>query len=70
MEQEVLVVNANISITPTAIKAIVANAKAIVGKDENGRYRVDTADKVSEMVSLFLEKMNFEGFVQDIDNYK
>ena len=30
--------------------------KKIAGTDEKGIYRVDTAEKVNEMVSSFLEK--------------
>ena len=62
-------VHVNVTMTESALAAIVENAKRIAGKDERGRYRVDTADKVGEMISLFLEKYDFEGFVQDEKNY-
>jgi hypothetical protein len=58
-----------VTVTGAALSAIVDNAKRIAVRDENGRYRVDTADKVGEMISLFLEKYDFENFVRDADNY-
>lgn len=70
MEDEYVRVNANIDITTSALQAIVANAKVIAGKNEKGYYRIDTADKVSDMVSLFLRKMDFDAFVKNIDNYR
>jgi len=62
-------VHVNVSLTGAALSAIVDNAKKIAGRDEKGRYRVDTADKVGEMISLFLEKYNFESFVRNENNY-
>ena len=62
-------VRVNVTVTGAALSAIVDNAKRIAGRDEDGRYRVDTADKVGGMISLFLEKYDFEGFVRDADNY-
>ena len=43
--------------------------KRIAGRDENGVYRVDTADKVSEMISQFLLENDFEGYVKNIEHY-
>ena len=70
MQDESIRVNANIDLTPAALQAIVANAKAVAGADEKGIYRVDTADKVSEIISLFLHKMDFESFARNIENYQ
>lgn len=62
-------VHVNVTVTGGVLKAIVDNAKRIAGRDEKGGYRVDTADLVGEMISLFLEKYDFEGFVNDEKNY-
>lgn len=62
-------VHVNVAVTGASLSAIVDNAKRIAGRDERGGYRVDTADKVGEMISLFLEKFDFDSFVRDINNY-
>jgi len=62
-------VNAVVEITALSLQTIVATVKAITGRDEKGVYRVDTADKVGEMISRFLLEKDFESFVKDIDNY-
>ncbi|MBW1759793.1 MAG: hypothetical protein JRI88_05685 [Deltaproteobacteria bacterium] len=67
--KETINVNANVEMTVSSLKAIVENAKKIAGCDEKGRYRVDTADKVSEMISRFLLENDFENYVKDIENY-
>lgn len=67
--KQTLLVRANVELTPEALQAIVQNAKEIAGADEKGIYRVDTADKVSEMISKFLLEKDFEAYVQDIANY-
>jgi hypothetical protein len=67
--KETITVRANIEVTPEAIQAVVANAKAVAGRDERGMYRVDPADKLNEMISLFLQKHDFEGFVKNAENY-
>ena len=64
-----ITVRANVEMTTTALQAIVANAKAAAGKDEKGVYRVDTADKVSEMISRFLKEHDFESFVANPKNF-
>jgi hypothetical protein len=65
-----IAVRVNIEMTPASLQAIVENAKKIAGTGDKGYYTVDTADKVGEMISLFLLEKNFEGFVMDIENYK
>lgn len=62
-------VHVNIEITAGALSAIVTHAKAMAGKDARGGYRIDTADLVGRMVSLFLDRHDFEGFVADLKNY-
>jgi hypothetical protein len=68
-KKDTLIVRANVEMTAASLEAIVENAKKISGPDEKGGYRVDTADKVSEMISRFLLESDFESFVRDIDNY-
>ncbi len=66
---EKLEVHVNVEITAGALSTIVDNAKNLAGKHEKGGYHVDTADMVGRMISLFLEKNDFEAFVGDINNY-
>jgi len=69
--KDIIEVNVNVKMPVIALQTIVENSKKIVGLDkEKGYYRIDTADKVSEMISKFLLENNFEKFVQDIDNFK
>ena len=67
--KDTLMVRANVEMTASSLQAIVENAKKVSGPNEKGVYRVDTADKVSEMISRFLLENDFEGFVKNIDNY-
>ncbi len=68
-KKETLLVRANVEMTAASLQAIVENAKRISGPNEKGGYRVDTADKVSEMISRFLLENDFENFVKNVDNY-
>ena len=68
-EKKTLPVNVVVNITPHALEAIVENVKQLVGRDEKGVYRVDTADKVGDMISQFLLEKDFEAYVKDIENY-
>lgn len=63
-----LVINVNVEIPATALQAIVANAKKIAGHDQKGIYRIDTADKVSQVISKFLLETDFETYAKDIQN--
>ncbi|MBI9088186.1 MAG: hypothetical protein JEZ12_03110 [Desulfobacterium sp.] len=67
--KEIVTVQVNLDITVEALKAVVANAKAVAGTDAGGVYRVDTADKLGEIISRFLEGHDFEGFAKDLENY-
>ena len=67
--QETLLINANVEISATALQAVVENSKLIAGKDKDGRYRLDTAEKVGEMISRFLFEKKFESYAENIDNY-
>lgn len=66
---ETITISAKVDITPAALEAVVENAKQLTGRNEKGHYRVDTAEKVNEMISKFLAKYDFESFAKDIDNY-
>ena len=66
---DTVIVQVNIEIATVSLEAIVENAKKKAGRNEKGVYRIDTADKVSEMISRFLLGNDFEGYVKNIDNY-
>jgi hypothetical protein len=68
-KKETLIVRANVELTADCLKAIVENLKKISEPDEKGVYRVDPADKVSEMISRFLRENDFEAFVKDSSSY-
>ncbi len=67
--EDPLTIHINISIAPSTLKTIVNNAKAVFGKDPNGRYTIDTADLTSELISRFLVEKDFESYVKDTANY-
>lgn len=67
--KESITVHVNVDLTTASLEAIVANVKKIVGRNEKGGYRVDTADKVGEMISRFLMEYDFENYVKNIKNY-
>lgn len=67
--KELITVRVNVEITAASLQAIVENVKKIVGRNEKGVYRVDTADKVGEMISRFLQNNDFESYVENIENY-
>jgi hypothetical protein len=67
--KDMITVHVNIEITATSLQTIVENVKRFAGRDEKGVYRVDTADKVSEIISRFLQDKDFEGYVKRIENY-
>jgi hypothetical protein len=65
--KDTLRLNVTVEISSQTLQAIVAIAKKTVGQEANGSYRVDTADKVSEMVTKFLQEHNFDGFVAELN---
>ena len=67
--KETITVNVNVEMTAASLQAIVENPKKIEGRDEKGVYRIDTADKVSEMISQFILENDFESYAKNIDNY-
>ncbi|BBO79838.1 hypothetical protein DSCO28_04040 [Desulfosarcina ovata subsp. sediminis] len=62
-------VHVNIEISAAALQAVVANSKRKTGADESGRYRVDTADALADMISKFLQQKGFDDFARDPENY-
>lgn len=62
-------VHVNIELPAVALQSVVANSKKKVGKDEKGRFRVDTADMLAELISKFLQEKDFKRFADDINNY-
>ena len=62
-------VHVNVELPASALQSVVANAKNKVGKDETGRYRVDTADVLADLISKFLQEKGFDQFAADPDNY-
>ena len=62
-------VNVTLEISADTLQAVVANAKKLAGQDASGVYRIDTADKLGEMVTRFLEEKDFETYVKEIANY-
>ena len=67
--KDMITVRVNVDIPTDALKTIVQIAKQIVGPDEKGHFRVDTADKVGEMISRFLLENEFEQYVGNPENY-
>jgi hypothetical protein len=68
-EKDLIEVHVNVTITIASLQAIVENAKKISGRNEKGHYQVDTAGKVSQMISRFLLENDFEAYVRDINNF-
>ena len=68
--EDTITVNVVVEMTAASLKAIVENAKRLSGRNEKGHYTVDTADKVSEMISRFLLEKDFEHFVKTTENYR
>jgi hypothetical protein len=68
-QEDMLRIHVNISISASALQTIVANAKKLAVRDPNGTYRVDTSERVGEIITRFLAEKNFEGFAGDLDNY-
>jgi len=69
-ETDMIEVNVVLKIPTASLQAIVENAKKMVGRNAKGHYRVDTADRVGEMISAFLLENDFEAFAKDSNNYR
>lgn len=66
---DMITINATIDIPAAALQAVVDNAKQAAGKDEKGAYRVDTHEKLCEIISAFLVEKDFLAYVRDVNNY-
>jgi len=66
---DMITINATVDIPAAALQAVVDNAKKAAGKDEKGAYRVDTHEKLCEMISAFLTENDFLAYVQNPNNY-
>jgi hypothetical protein len=69
MQTDHLRVNVVIHVSATALQEIVAQCKRVGLRDANGMCRVDTADRLGELVSRFLHENDFEAYVKDPGNY-
>ena len=67
--EDTIVVSATVEMTTRSLQDIVSMAKALTGRDHEGRYRVDTAEVVNQMISRFLLEKDFEGYVRQQENY-
>ncbi len=67
--KDTLTIHVNLEISSGALQAIVANARALAGRDEKGHYRVDTADLTGRVISRFLAEKDFEAYAADAGNY-
>ena len=63
-------VNVNIGISGATLQKIVQTAKDIVGRNDKGHYRIDTADLLEDMLSTFIEEKGFETYIEDRENYR
>lgn len=67
---DTLDINVTVNIKAATLQAIVQNAKNLAGRDENGRYRVDTAETVNRLVSAFLKERGFDDYISDLSHYR
>jgi hypothetical protein len=68
--EDMIRVNATIDIPAAALQAVVDNARQKAGRDEKGGYRVDTYEKLGEMISRFLREKDFLSYARDMENYE
>jgi len=62
-------VNVTVAIAGETLQTIVQTAKNIVGQNEKGHYRIDTADLLEDLLSKFIAGRDFAGFAADPENY-
>ena len=68
-QSDTLRVNVTIDIAGETLQTIVQTAKEIVGRDEKGHYRIDTADLLEDLLSAFIAAKGFDAYVADRGNY-
>lgn len=62
-------VNVTIAIAGETLQTMVQRAKEIVGRNERGHYRIDTADLLEDLLSAFISERGFDAYVADKENY-
>lgn len=68
-QETILEVRVNVEIPAATLHTIVENAKKLSGLNEKGYYEVDTADRVSKLISRFLVEKDFHSFIENLDHY-
>ena len=67
---DAILIRTNLRLRPATLQTIVAKLKQTAGCDEHGRYHVDTAEGVGELISRFLLEKDFDAFADDLRNYQ
>ena len=62
-------VNVTLAVSGETLQTIVGTAKEIVGRNEKGHYRIDTADLLEDLLSNFIADKAFDAYVADHENY-
>lgn len=68
-EGDTVRVNVTIDIEGEILQTIVRTAKDIVGRNEKGHYRIDTADLLEDLIARFVAEKGFRDYVADSGNY-
>ena len=68
-QEDSIRVNVNIEISGATLQKIVQTAKDIVGRNDKGHYRIDTADLLEDLLTTFIQKEGFDAYATDRDNY-
>lgn len=63
-------VNVTIDISGETLQTIVQTAQGIVGRNDKGHYRIDTADLLEDLLSAFIAEKGFATYVADRGNYR
>ena len=61
--KNLLRIHVNVLISANSLQTIVSNAKKLAAQEKDGIYHVDTAEKVSEMITRFLAEKDFESYL-------
>ncbi len=68
-EKDLIAVHVNVDIPVEALQSIVANIKAVVGKNAKGHYQVDTAEAVGKIIAKFIDEHDFKAYAADPAHY-
>lgn len=68
-DKNLITVHVNVEIPTEALQSIVANVKALVGKNDKGHYQVDTADAVGKIIGKFINEHDFIAYAADPAHY-